>query len=185
MKQIDKYPEIRIYQSLWKSMLLAVGCLAFSVGGCMIIIENNCDLTTKILGGWLNVIFFGGIGLFLIINAVYNVIRCIPFLIIYDDRLEFWEQRKRSYYTINYADVKKFRLVKIYSSKMITVDYKTAPLIYKFDEASDLKQSIMNFNFNEIGAIENIPVHNMTMKGKEICDILNRRLNCWQVRLAE
>ncbi len=68
---------------------------------------------------------------------------------------------------------------------MIAVDYKTAPLIHKFDGASDLKQNIMNFNFNEIGAIENIPVHNLTMKGKDICDILNRRLNCWQVRPAE
>lgn len=136
-------------------------------------------------GGLLNMIFFGGASALFFAMASHKRIRRIPFLIIYADRLGIYKQRNGDYHTINYADVKKFRLVKIHSSKMIAVDYKTAPLIHKFDGASDLKQNIMNFNFNEIGAIENIPVHNLTMKGKDICDILNRRLNCWQVRPAE
>ena len=60
MKLTDKTnaEEIRIYQSLWKNALLVAGCLAFSVIGCTIIRDNYCDLATKIIGGWLNIIFF-------------------------------------------------------------------------------------------------------------------------------
>lgn len=178
MKLTDKTnaAEIRIYQSLWKNALLAAGCLAFSVVGCTIIRDNYCDLATKILGGWLSVIFFGGCGLFLTVTILYNRIRHIPFLIIYEDRLELYEQRKGSYYTISFANVRKFRLVSLYSSKMISVDYKTIPLIHKVEESSDFKQRLMTFNFKKTGAIENILVANLTMKGKEICDLLNWRL---------
>ena len=185
MKLTDKHSEIRIYQSVWKNMFFAVCCLAFAIVGYLIMIDPSTKWPTKIFGGLLNMIFFGYASVFFAIMASHKRICRIPFLIIYANRLEIYKQRNGSYHTINYADVKKFRLVKIHSSKMIAVDYKTTPLIHKFEEASDLKQSIMNFNFNEIGAIENIPVHNLTMKGKEICDILNSRLNCWQEKLAE
>lgn len=185
MKLTDKNSEIRIYHSAWKNTLLAVCCLAFAIVGYFIMIDPTTKWPTKVFGGILNMIFFGCGSAFFFVIASYKRIQRIPLLIIYADRLKIYKRRNGDYYTINYADVKTFRLVKIHSSKMIAVDYKTAPLIHKFDEASDLKQSIMNFNFNEIGAIENIPVHNLTMKGKEICDILNRRLNCWQVTLAK
>lgn len=185
MKLTDKNSEIRIYQSVWENTFYAICCLAFAIVGYLIIINPSTKWPTKIFGGLLNMIFFGGASALFFAMASHKRIRRIPFLIIYADRLGIYKQRNGDYHTINYADVKKFRLVKIHSSKMIAVDYKTAPLIHKFDGASDLKQNIMNFNFNEIGAIENIPVHNLTMKGKEICDILNRRLNCWQVRPAE
>ena len=185
MKLTDKNSEIRIYQGVWKNTFYAICCLAFAIVGYLIIINPSTKWPTKIFGGLLNMIFFGGASALFFAMASHKRIRRIPFLIIYADRLGIYKQRNGDYHTINYADVKKFRLVKIHSSKMIAVDYKTAPLIHKFDGASDLKQNIMNFNFNEIGAIENIPVHNLTMKGKEICDILNRRLNCWQVRPAE
>ena len=63
MKQTNRQTneaEIRIYQSLWKNMLLGILCLAFAVGGYSIIKDEECNLVTKVLGGWLNVIFFGG-----------------------------------------------------------------------------------------------------------------------------
>ncbi|WP_289772940.1 STM3941 family protein [Duncaniella freteri] len=65
MKPTDKTntTEIRIYQSLWKNVLLFAGCMAFAVVGCLIIRDDNCDLAKKIMGGWLNVVLFGGCGL--------------------------------------------------------------------------------------------------------------------------
>jgi len=62
MKQTNRQTNeavIRIYQSLWKNMLLGILCLAFAVGGYSIIKDEECNLVTKVLGGWLNVIFFG------------------------------------------------------------------------------------------------------------------------------
>ncbi len=180
MKLTDKNSEIRIYHSAWKNTLLAVCCLAFAIVGYFIMIDPTTKWPTKVFGGILNMIFFGCGSAFFFVIASYKRIRRIPFLTIYADRLEIYKQRNGGYHTVNYADVKTFRLVKIHSSKMIAVDYKVVPLIHKFEEASDLKQSIMHLSFNETGTIENIPVHNLTMKGKEICDILNHRLENWQ-----
>lgn len=51
-------------------------------------------------------------------------------------------------------------------------------VVADYEDSSSFKQSLMNFNFNQTRAIENIPVVNLTMKGKDICDLLNRRLKC-------
>jgi phosphoribosylformylglycinamidine synthase len=179
MKQADKteMTEIRIYQCLWKNMLWAVGCFAFAAGGYLIVKDIYADWPTKVFGGWLSIIFFGGGGLFLILTTLYNKIRHIPLLIIYEDRLELYEQRKGTYRAIHFADVKRFRLIKIHSTKLIAVDYKVTPLIHKVEESSGFMQRLMAFNFKVSGAIESLPADNLTMKGKEICGILNGRLN--------
>lgn len=168
--------EIKIYQSLWKNMLLAILCLAFAVVGYMIIRDDGCDLMTKVLSGWLNIIFFGGGGLFVLIVTLYNRIRHIPFLIIYEDRLKFHVQSKSIYYTVRFADVECFRLTKVSSSKMIAIDYKVTPLIHKNEESSSFVQKMMEFNLEVTGSIENIPVNHLTMKEKEIHCLLNKRL---------
>lgn len=178
MKQTNRQTneaEIRIYQSLWKNMLLGILCLAFAVGGYFIIKDEECNLVTKVLGGWLNVIFFGG-GLFVIILTLYNRIRSTPLLIIHDDRLEMYVQRKAAYHTVSFADVKCFRLINVFNTKQIAIDYKTVPLINRFEESSGVRQSVMRFNFNAVGAIESIPVDHLTMKGKDICRLLNERI---------
>ena len=115
--------------------------------------------------------------MFLILTTLYNKIRHIPLLIIYEDRLELYEQRKGTYRAIHFADVKRFRLIKIHSTKLIAVDYKVTPLIHKVEESSGFMQRLMAFNFKVSGAIESLPADNLTMKGKEICGILNGRLN--------
>ena len=179
MKKADKteMTEIRIYQCLWKNMLWAVGCFTFATGGYLIVKDIYADWPTKVFRGWLSIIFFGGGGLFLILPTLYNRIRCIPLLIIYEDRLDLYEQRKGIYHTIHFVDVKRFRLIKIHSTKLIAIDYKVTPLIHKVEESSGFMQRVMRFNFKVSGAIESLPADNLTMKGKEICDILNGRLN--------
>ena len=87
MKPADKRTneaEIRIYQSLWKNILLVALCLAFAVVGYMIIRDDDCGLVKKMLGGWLNIIFFGGGGLFIAAITIHNRIRHIPLLVIYE-----------------------------------------------------------------------------------------------------
>lgn len=167
--------ELRIYQSLWKNLLLIAGCSVFATVGWMIIRDDYGDLATKILGGWLNVVFFGGCGFFLTVITLYNRIRRIPHLVIYEDRLELYVQRKGVYRSIDFADVRQFRFIRGYPLGMIAVDYKPISFIERFEESSDLKRRRMNFDFRMTGAIENIPVINLTMNGKAICELLNGR----------
>ena len=155
MKQTDKnIKEIRIYHSLWKNILLTVGCFAFAAGGYFILHDANTSL--------------------------YNITTHIPFLIIHDDRLDIYEQRKRTYRTIYFKDVKQFRLISIYSNNYIAIDYCTVPLMRKMDNASCLTQRMMIFNVSVSGAIESILVQNLTMRGKEICNTLNNRMKIWR-----
>ena len=112
--------------------------------------------------------------------TLYNLITRIPFLIIYDDRLDIYEQRKRTYRTIYFKDVVQFRQFSIYSNKYIAIDYCTKPLMRKMEESSCLTKRVMKFNASVTGAIESIPVQNLTMRGKEICNTLNNRMKIWK-----
>ncbi len=95
----------------------------------------------------------------------------------HEDRLELYIQVKGTYHTIYFTDVKRFRLIKIQSTKLIAVDYKITSLIHKVDKSSASTQRMMTFNFAVSGAIEGLPAENLTMNGKKICDILNEHLN--------
>ena len=60
MKQNDKnIKEIRIYHSLWKNILLTVGCFAFAAGGYFILHDANTSWPTKVFGGIGSMVFFG------------------------------------------------------------------------------------------------------------------------------
>lgn len=168
--------EIRIYQSLWKTALLSALCLSFAVMGCLVIMDDGCNVAMRILAGWLNVIFFGGCGLSVFMVTVYNRIRHIPLLIIHEDRLEFYVQVKGVYYTIKFADVKGFRMTSVCGAKQIAIDYKAVSLMNKLEESSSFKRYVLALNFKVLGAIESIPAEGLTMKGRKICNILNERL---------
>lgn len=49
--------EIKIYQSLWKNLLLVICCVIFAIGAIFIIADDSCKTMTKVCGGWLGVIF--------------------------------------------------------------------------------------------------------------------------------
>lgn len=71
--------EIRIYHSLLKNIPLTIACIAFALAGMLMIKDASVSLSTKILGGWLNIIFLGGGGMALFLVNLYNCIRHIPF----------------------------------------------------------------------------------------------------------
>ena len=155
MKQTDKnIKEIRIYHSLWKNILLTVGCFAFAAGGYFILHDANTSWPTKVFGGIGSMVFFGCGGMLVFMMTLYNITTHIPFLIIHDDRLDIYEQRKRTYRTIY--------------------------LMRKMENASCLTQRMMKFNVSVSGAIESILVQNLTMRGKEICNTLNNRMKIWR-----
>lgn len=94
-----KYPinyevVIKIYQSCRKNLLLFLCCMLFAVGGVYMIIDEDesCRFMIKFIVCWLSVIFLGGVGSFLGVTTLYNAIKRIPYLIIYDDRVEQYVQ---------------------------------------------------------------------------------------------
>lgn len=159
-------------------MLLAIVCLALATGGWMAVKDASTGWPAKVMDG-LGVIFFGGGGLFFTVTMLYNWVRHIPYMVIYDDRVDVFQVRKQSYHTIPLADVKRFRLITVGSVKMVAVDYKVTAVIHKMNKSSGFKQRMMAFSFNASGAIESFPVYNLTMKGQELCNTLNSRLKAY------
>lgn len=62
--------------------------------------------------------------------------------------------------------------------KYIAIEYKTKYISQKMEspETSNFIKKLMVFNLQLIGSIEAILVSNLTMRGNEICDMLNERI---------
>lgn len=147
--------EIKVYQSLWKNLILVIMCLVFALVGCLMIGDDDGAMK---VGGWVNIVFFGGGGLFTFVSTLLNRVRHIPLLTIYEDRLEWREQRKGICHSVKFAEVESFQLIKVQSVKIITIRYKATPFAHEAEAAA------------------NIPVENLTMKGQDIYDTLSGRL---------
>lgn len=169
--------EIRIYQSPYKSLSLAGLCLLFAAGGVFILNDDDCSMAVKLVGGWLNIAFFGLGGLFMLFATLHNRMKNIPFIIITDRNVSLYVQLKKSYHTINLKDVKRFRIISTYGSKLIAVDYKQEAMDRLFGGSNGITTQLMTYNLKKTGAAISIPTANLTMKAKDICAILNKRIN--------
>ncbi len=169
--------EIRIYHSLWRNMLTVIIGLVCAVVCGWILLCEDCPLWVKVVSGWMGVIFFGGGGLLMLVALIYNSVHRIPYLIIHEDRLDIWIQTRFRYYTVNFKDVRRFRLQKLgLLPNAIAIDYLSKPFHSKMDKSSGLMRKLMSFNVLMTGAAENISTADLTMNSREICDILNARL---------
>ena len=170
--------EIRVYQSLWKNLLLGICGLLFAIMGIFIIADDNCRMVTKIIGGWLGSTFFGVGGLSICIMTLYNYVRRIPYLVIYKDRIEIYVQIKASYNTVYFKDVQKFRPITIGSSKQIAIDYHPEYIaqLMKSHMTSNFIKKIMIFNIDQTDAIETILASNLSMERTDILRILNEHI---------
>lgn len=169
---------IRVYQNLWKNLLLGICSLLFAIMGIFIIADDNCRMVTKIIGGWLGSIFFGVGGLAICIMSLYNYLRRIPYLVIYKDRIEIYVQIKASYNTVYFKDVQKFRPITIGSSKQIAIDYHPEYIAQRMKShtTSNFIKKIMIFNIDQTDAIETILASNLSMERTDILRILNEHI---------
>ncbi len=168
---------VRIYKSMWKNIFLSLLSLAIAAVGCYIIMDDTCDMRIKIVSGWLNVAFFGGGGLLILLYTIYSKVMHIPFLIIYKDRVEQYMPLKRAYYTVRFADVRSFRFFdSVFTPNAIAVDYYSDVALQKQKKSSGMKKKFFIFNVFATGAMEHIYADNMTMKGREIYFLLDARL---------
>ena len=164
--------EIRIYESLPKSLLMSLLCLMFAVGGIFILRDDSAGTALKIIGGWPNILFFGLGGLFML----GSTLRRIPSLIIRDDCVCIYILLKNKYDIILFKNVNSFSLTKLSMTKLISVNYKPAEMIKEFGRSSHIEQLLMTFNYKTINALKSIPAENLTLSTKKICAILNSKL---------
>lgn len=168
--------EIKIYDSLPKNLFMSLLCLMFAVGGIFILGDDRAGTAIKIIGGWLNILFFGLGGLFMLCSTLYKRLRRIPSLIIRDDCVCIYILLKNKYDIILFKNVNSFSLTKLSMTKLISVNYKPAEMIKKFDRSSHIEQLLMTFNYRTINALKSIPAENLTLSTNKICAILNSKL---------
>lgn len=175
-KPITDDTKIRIYERLPKNLFISLLCLMFAVGGIFILRDDSAGTALKIIGGWLNILFFGLGGLFMLGSTLYKRLRRIPSLIIRDDCVCIYIPLKNKYDIILFKNVNSFSLTKLSMTKLISVNYKPAEMIKEFDRCSHIEQLLMTFNYKTINALKSIPAENLTLSTKRICAILNSKL---------
>ena len=161
--------EIKIYHSVWKNAITIIACLAMACLGLFVGLRQ---------GGmpwivWMAIVFFALGGLFLAYLVVKEKIAHQPYLIITDESVKMMSGKG---YEIRYADVDAFFMTRVWSAKMVGITYKKEIEARKMEEAKEASRAVRRFNARVYGSQEAIPVDSLTMKPKEIIEILNERL---------
>lgn len=128
------------------------------------------------IGGWLNILFFGLGGLFILGSALYKKMERIPSLIIRDDCVCVYVQIKNKYDVIMFSDIDGFRLTKLYRTKMILIDYKPATMTKELERSSPIIQYLMASSLNTVNAIKSISTTNLAVSTENLCAILNSKI---------
>ena len=164
--------EIRIYHSLWKTGLVILVCFAFAALGIHSIVAHPEKSGFVI---WLGSLFFGLGGIFMLWLILKERITDKPYYlvtgesVIMNGGLKAWEVR--------FDDVESFFL----TGKMIGIRYKKGKEIQKMEDASRIGRIVRQFNQRIGGSQEHLYVSDMTMKPKELCDLLNERVKIMKV----
>ena len=163
---------IKVYHSLWKSGLLVAGCFGFAVIGIYNIISGNDRITA-----WLGTLFLGIGGLFMLWIMLKERITQTPYYIITDDSVIMNSGLKTQ--EIRFADVERFFLTKVGTArgaKLIGIQYIKNVELQKFENAGKAGRAVRRFNKRVAGSQEALPADGLTIKPKDLCDILNERV---------
>ena len=161
--------EIKIYHSVWKNAITVIACLAMAGLGIFASLQK---------GGmpwfvWMAIAFIGLCGLFMAYLVVKEKITHRPYLVITDESVRINSGKR---WEVRFADVDSFFLTKVWSAKMIGITYKKEIEARKMEDAKEVGRALRRFNTKIAGTPEAIAASDLTMKPKEIIEILNERL---------
>lgn len=159
--------EIRIYHSLWKTGLVVLVCFAFAALGIHSLVAHPEKSGLAI---WLGILFFGLGGIFMLWLILRERITGKPYYDVTDESVTMNSGWKA--WEVRFDDVERFFLV----GKMIGIRYRKDREIQKMEDASGLGRFVRRFNERIGGSQEHLYVSSMTMKPKELCDLLNERV---------
>lgn len=174
----EEQPEIAVYYSPWKNLRVFIVCAVFTLAFVLMIIDNNPRYAGIKLWAWIGLVFVAGTGLVIFANMFYMLMKHIPYIKIFDDRMEYYISAQKKYKAVYFKGVEGFRLVNMSRTEFITIDYKPEVLNEKYEspKTSGFKKWLFSFNNSYTGAIEAMPASMFKMQAKEICDILNERV---------
>ena len=172
-------PEVAVYYSPGKILYRLLLCVVMIMVSLFLAFNDSVQRLGAEFWGWIGIIFFGGAGLVVGVSLFYMLIRRIPYIKIFDDRMEYYVPMRMKYKTVYFRDVEGFRLINMSSkARLITIDYKPDIIgeEYEAKETSGLKKWLFSINYEYTGAIEAIQADVYKIDGEEICDILNERV---------
>lgn len=172
-------PEIAICYSPWKILYRLLLCVAMIMVCLFLAFNDSVQRLGAEFWGWVGLIFFVGAGLVVFVSLFDMLIRRIPYIRIFNDRMEYYVPMQMKYKTVYFRDVEGFRLINMSSkARLITIDYKPDVIgeEYEAEETSGLKKWLFSINYEYTGAIEAIQADVYRIDGEEICDILNERV---------
>ncbi len=180
--------EIAVYHSSWKILYRLLLCVVMIMVSLFLVFNDGIQRPGAKFWGWVGIIFFGGIGLVVAVCLFYMLIRRIPNIKIFNDRMEYYVPMQMKYKTVYFRDVEGFRLINMSSkARLITIDYKPDVIgeEYEAEETSGFKKWLLSISYEYTGAIETIQADVYKIDGEEICDILNERLQDFYENKAE
>ncbi len=180
--------EIAIYYSSWKILYRVLLCVVMIMVSLFLVFNDGIQRPGAKFWGWVGIIFFGGTGLVVAVGLFYMLIRRIPNIKIFNDRMEYYVPMQMKYKTVYFRDVEGFRLINMSSKeRLITIDYKPDVIgeEYEAEETSGLKKWLLSISYEYTGAIETIQADVYKIDGEEICDILNEHLQDYYENEAE
>lgn len=172
-------PEVAVYYSPGKILYRLLLCVVMIMVSLFLAFNDSVQRLGAEFWVWIGIIFFGGAGLVVGVSLFYMLIRRIPYIKIFDDRMEYYVPMRMKYKTVYFRDVEGFRLINMSSkARLITIDYKPDIIgeEYEAEETSGLKKWLFSINYEYTGAIEAIQADVYKIDGEEICDILNERV---------
>ena len=164
--------EIRIYSSVWRMSLMILGCMAFVA--CIFVLKERTSSLLNTLFSWVCIVFFGAGALVMLYVLLRERLTDKPFLIISDECVICNGAWKR--FEIRYSEVEKFQLLAGRQKNIIGIHYKEDVERRKLAEANAVGRLVRKFNLSLSGTQESISVSGISMKGEELCKMLNERL---------
>ena len=165
--------EVRIYHSLWRMLLLILGCAVFVAIGIAMVRDPRLG-AVNIAMAWLGIVFFGLGGIALLFWLLTERLTRRSFLTINDESVVYSSPFQQ--YEIRFADVESFVMLGVKHSKMIGIRYKEGVERQKLDDATFLGRLARKFNLSVSGTQESIAVTGLTIKAQELLDWLTDRL---------
>ena len=164
--------EIRIYHSIWRTLLFTLGCAAFVVMAFTIIVDSQSSRFMQVVG-IVGLLFFG-LGLFVIpFMTIRERITGKAYITITDKSIIV---RASTSFIINFSDVMSFDIAKMGKHNFVAIHYKPNVEIQKFEDASFFGRLARRLNTNLTGAQENLTTEGTNIKTEELLKILNERL---------
>ena len=170
--------KIKIYHSVWKNLPTIFILLVFTI----IFIYAMAQGKDTPLWVWGGMIFFGLGFLFMLFLVLRERLFHKPYITITDEKIvvnhvgRIWEY--------NLADINRFELHEykgygprfFFSEAIISVHYKSSVETQKMNEAKGMDRINRKMNNAMINAQEGIHASKLTIKPKQLCDLLNERL---------